>query len=127
MEADCVFFLNFVALNVNTKRHIASWLLLAVFVPMLLLSSLHIHETVQSELTSCAECVQHHCGGHLGQQAIALHACVLCQFLTLPMLAVAVATLLIFNNVCKAAPVTWRRSVCVAHLSMVGLRGPPAV
>ena len=29
----------------GTKRHIASWLLLAVFVPMLLLSSVHIHET----------------------------------------------------------------------------------
>ena len=109
------------------KRHIASWVLLAVFVPMLLLSSLHVHPSALAELTSCNECVHHQCGGHLAQQALSLHACVLCQFLTLPILATAVVALLLYNNVCKTAPVAWRRSVSVAHHGMAGLRAPPAV
>lgn len=92
---------------------------------MLVFASLHIHQPNTSSLSACAECVHHHCGGHLGQQTTSMHACVLCQFLTLPMLAVAVATLIIYNKVYKAEPQMCRRSVCVAHIGVVGLRAPP--
>ncbi len=111
----------------KTKRHIASCVLLAVFVPMVVFSSLHIHPSDLSAQSSCTECVHHHCGGHWGQQTAVLHACVLCQFLTLPMLAVAVTALIIYNKVWKVDPQTWRRSVCVAYSSVVGLRAPPSV
>lgn len=94
---------------------------------MLLLSSLHIHQSQPSALASCTECVHHQCGGHLAQQSLTLHACVLCQFLTLPMLSVAVAALLIYNNVSRLTPDAWQRNLGTARLSMVALRGPPAV
>ena len=59
----------------KTKRHIASWVLLAVFLPMLLLSSFHIHETGETVKTECTDCVHHNCHGHLTQ--VASWGCVL--------------------------------------------------
>ena len=79
-------------MNLKTKRHIASWSLLAVFLSMLLLSSFHVHEAEESAATAHSECAHHHCSGHLTQPTAQLHQCLLCQFLTLSML---VATLLV--------------------------------
>ena len=120
-------FRTFAAMDTKKKRHIASWVLLAVFLPMLVFSSLHIHQSEGAVQMTYAECVHHHCGGHLWQQTISMDDCVLCQFLTLPILAVAVATLIIYNQSLKAEPQTWQRSVCVAHNSVVGLRAPPSI
>lgn len=78
-------------MNLNTKRHIASWSLLAVFLSMQLLSSFHVHE-LDSVATVQSECAHHHCSGHLTQPTAQLHQCLLCQFLTLSML---VGTLLV--------------------------------
>lgn len=77
----------FASMDSIKKRHIASWVLLVVFVPMLLISSLHIHESVADSEYSCMECVHHVCHGHLTQQSAHLHDCVLCQFLTLTFVA----------------------------------------
>lgn len=121
------FLATFAAVNAKTKRHIASWVLLAAFLPMLVVASLHIHPQVSFGGDACTECIHHHCGGHLTQQTTPFHACVLCQFLTLTMLAVAVATVYIYNKVCRTAPDCGHRNVCVAHSGMVGLRAPPAV
>ena len=112
-------------MDVKAKRHIASWVLLAVFVPMLFFSSLHIHHQQQTTEETCAECIHHHCGGHLGQQSASFHPCVLCQFLSLPMLAVAIAMVVSLYKKCKTEHVAWRRSVCVAHIGVIGLRAPP--
>lgn len=117
----------FAAVIMNRKRHIASWTLLAVFVPMLLLSSLHIHSYNTLAYGTCTECVHHHCAGHLGQQTPSVHDCVLCQFLSLPMLAVAVATLILYNKLRAIAYATVSGSVCLSCCSMAALRGPPAV
>ena len=72
------------------RRHIASWLLLAVFVPMLVLSSVHIHDEVETITTECADCVHHNCHGHIAAMTTWAHDCVLCQFLTLTMLTAAI-------------------------------------
>ena len=89
----------------GTKRHIASWLLLAVFVPMLLLSSVHIHETA----------------------ATWAHDCVLCQFLTLTMLTAAMMVVTLYILVCKcnlAQPLHNIRAVCCGTIDT---RGPPTI
>ena len=77
----------------ETRRRIASWVLLAVFLPMLLLSSLHVHETPTGTQNSCEACVDHHCGGHFGQQTLPMHQCLLCEFLSLPILLAAVVAI----------------------------------
>lgn len=116
---------NFAAVKLTTKRHIASWSMLAVFVLMLILSSLHVHyqDTVAEQ--DCKECVHHHCNGHLTQFATSMHQCVLCQFLTLPFLIVAIASFTIFHRVSKVAVDARQRHVAIGCLGIIGLRAPP--
>lgn len=117
---------NFVAVNVKTKRHIASWVLLAVFVPMLLLSSLHVHHQGETSEQSCTECVHHHCSGHFTQLIPTIHQCLLCQFVTLPFIAVAAVSLFFLDRAYRVNVEARRHHVSMTHLGIVCLRAPPA-
>ena len=109
----------------ETRRHIASWLLLAVFVPMLVLSSVHIHDEVETITTECADCVHHNCHGHIAAMTTWAHDCVLCQFLTLTMLtaAASVVVFLLSRGTRVFAPIDCR--VAMLARGVVCLRGPP--
>lgn len=111
----------------ETRRHIASWLLLAVFVPMLVLSSVHIHDEGETITTECADCVHHSCHGHIAATTMWAHDCVLCQFLTLTMLAAAasVVVFLLSRGTRVFAPIYCR--VAMLACGVVTLRGPPFV
>ena len=65
------------------KRQIAARLLLVVFLPLLVLLSLHRHETQEATHSYCEACVQH--VSHVEQMAVAdfsIHECILCQFIS---------------------------------------------
>lgn len=115
----------FAFMNETKKRKIASLLLLAVFLPMLLVSSLHIHPSYESAETECAECVNHNCAGHITQQAIGMHQCVLCQFLTLPMLIVTVFSVIIYKEVKRLLRDSRHSSLNYALRGVIALRAPP--
>lgn len=114
-------------MNTKTKRHIAAWVLLAVIVPMLVLSSVHVHGDSNYYNSLADECVQHHCHGHLGQQTVSLHECVLCQFLSLPLLFVAIATLIKYNKVGKIHFAQRQSIVLLDACGIPTLRAPPTV
>lgn len=112
----------------TTRRRISAWVLLAIFVPILIVSSLHIHQSGTTVDDSSIECVHNHCGGHLNQQTVSLHDCVLCQFLTLPLLLASVISLFLLGDKRRKVKAdVWQGNVCVAHLGIVGLRSPPAL
>lgn len=118
---------NFAAVNQKTRRYIASWVLLAVFLPMLVLSSLHVHGSgVTASATECADCVHHSCHGHMIAMSHWTHDCVLCQFLTLTFLTTETLCLIIINKVAGVRIGALKCSACVAHSGIVGLRAPPA-
>ena len=121
------FFRTFAAVNVKSRRHIASWMLLAVFVPMLLLSSLHIHVSANIAQDNCSECVHHQCHGHLGELTTTMHACVLCQFLTLSFMAAAVFAIVYYNKVFKFHLAQRRRDIRSDSCGIPQLRAPPFV
>lgn len=123
----CLFICNFAFMNVEKKRYIASWILLAVFLPTLLLSSLHIHHESETYEDSCTECVHHQCHGHLSQLADTMHHCVLCQFLTLTFVAGSVGFVVFSCFVCATRP---SQPVCGHSIECCGVivtRGPPAL
>lgn len=63
------------------RKTIFAMLMLLAYLPAVLLSSLHSHETVSQEPVQCHDCVNHnHHSGHIGA-AFAHHNCLLCQFL----------------------------------------------
>lgn len=74
------------------RRFYSSLVLLAVFLPILLLSSLHVHPQAHQEGHHCEECVHHQPhAGHISSMSVCSFDCVMCQFLTLPFLIAAVA------------------------------------
>ncbi len=94
---------------------------------MLLLSSLHIHGYEQTADDLCTECVNHHCGGHLGQQTLSLDNCLLCQFLTLPMaVAACIIAVTLFYHANRLAHAQGTDRICEHALGVVVTRGPPA-
>ena len=112
-------------MNVMTKRQIASCVLLAIYVPMLLISSLHIHETSQEGVAECAECVSHQCHGHLSQLSDGLHQCVLCQILTLTYVATPIGALLCYQPKRKVIYAQLRQLTCPTNTGFISLRAPP--
>lgn len=113
----------------GTKRTLSVWLLLSVFVPMLLLSSLHVHSDIKNTVEeNCEACVEHipH-SSHLSLQPVHSANCVLCQFASLPFV---VAALLFFRG---APPVYATLFVAQAFPCLVGIslscqsRAPPVV
>lgn len=121
------YLFTFAAVKQEKGRHIASWLLLAVFVPMLLLSSVHIHEIGETIKTECADCVHHSCHGHMTVTPHWVHDCALCQFLTLPMLAATMMAVMVYIHVCKkflALPLCgYHANNCGANVT----RGSPTI
>lgn len=110
------------------KRYYSSWVLLAVFLPMLVLTSLHVHPEAHLEEGYCKECVHHlpH-AGHFGSQTSCSFDCVLCQFLTLPFL-VAPVVVFIAKEFLHIAPLyPEEQSVVSRERSFVFLRAPPMV
>ena len=80
--------------KLELKRRLYAGLLLAVLLPMLLLSALHIHEDAAAGNDTCVECVNHQPhNGHLTATTQTLTDCVLCQFFSFQYLEAAVVTL----------------------------------
>ena len=113
-------------MKTRTRRYLASWLLLAVFLPMLLLSSVHMHQHNRSVTDSeCIDCFHHNCHGHLSQTAAWSHDCVLCQFLTLTMLTASSVVIALFIHVSPkhyAQPLYGSQA---GGCGMIVTRGPP--
>jgi hypothetical protein len=110
-----------------SKRRISAWILLSVFLPILLLSSLHVHETTDVRI-GCSDCVNHIAHqGHISLDTIHLHDCLLCQFTSLPFLGattvvLAVVALRYFNII--VTPSAKLLSASYLHYSP---RAPPVV
>ncbi|MBQ9667965.1 MAG: hypothetical protein IJV45_04370 [Prevotella sp.] len=110
------------------QRRWSAFLLLAVFVPMLVVSSLHVHRVSSSPLTECSACVSHQCTGHLGQYSgSAMHDCVLCQALSLVYVAVGAVVVMVIARVSRLHRAGYAVSPVLRVRGIVGLRAPPTV
>lgn len=59
--------------------------MLCVFMPMLMLASVHVHQQVESVPADCYECLHNlHHSAHLSSASITIDNCPLCHFLTTP-------------------------------------------
>jgi len=118
-------------MNAKTKTTFASWALLAVYVPMLILSSLHIHHAEAASEYSvfvCAQCINHqHHAGHLQAFTPHQHDCVLCQIIHVPYL-LASAVVLPVCFVSRAKPLDVLRESCALRpADIIQPRAPPAI
>ena len=101
------------------NRNIAAWVLLSVFVPMMMLSAVHIHKPAADETASCVECAHHvNHPGHLDD-------CVLCQFLSLVYTPAAVIQAVIFVALTTMASVGCIQMVAGEAGHIKSTRAPP--
>lgn len=112
-------------MRTEKRRMIIARLLLAVFLPMLVATTLHTHEAVKSDV--CVECVNHtpH-AGHLSASHHLIDDCVLCQLSSLPYLAATIALFTSYCFVSKALILLDERPVPSLEVSCLSLRGPPS-
>ena len=111
----------------TTRRYYSSLVLLAVFLPMLVLSSLHVHPLAHLDGDYCEECVHHvpH-AGHFSSLSVCSFDCVLCQFLTLPFLCAA-AVVVITPLFCYTFPFCVVCQHVVSNVEgCIRLRAPPS-
>lgn len=105
------------------KRRIFSFLLLAVFLPAVLASSLHHHS--HEEEISCVDC--HHTSGHLLPGEAGIDDCVLCHFLGLPYIAALAATVLPLVVRLKTLYGSQEQDIRPARLRHNHSRAPPVL
>lgn len=117
-----------VFMSIKAKRTLFSRLMLSVFLPMLLLSTLHIHQEVQVVGDVCLECVNHtpH-AGHLSFGVIHYDDCVLCQFTSLPFVAAVTVVLSLAALVCEAVFPLQLRHVRLVVCRVSIPRAPPVI
>lgn len=62
------------------KAYWSAWMLLSVFIPMVILSSLHVHSTLPGDGEPCHECIEHTVhNGHITAVKATVD-CPLCAF-----------------------------------------------
>jgi len=115
----------FANMDLKQKTYLKAWALLLVFVPMLLVSSLHIHDEEQTVKHDCKECVSHNCAGHLLPQGDSMHTCVLCQFLTMSFLT-AVGISAFSASITKILYTDRQNSLVLDVYNLPIPRGPPS-
>ena len=119
------FFRNFAPVNANSRRRRAARVLLAVYIPMLLLLSLHVHHQRMEAAVDCYQCAHHQPhAGHITALQDALHDCLLCQLQSEAFVAadeVGVPVMAAASDVVAAIQQPMRQ----AAVASVRLRGPP--
>ena len=105
---------------------LSSWLLLWVFVPMVVMSSIHIHEPEPSAEISCEQCVSHtQHTGHLAVQKAHLDDCVLCRFLGQDFTEMQPVLGLCLMAALMLMPLVVSLFVPQSGENFIGRRGPP--
>jgi hypothetical protein len=116
-------------MNKMLQRRLSAWALLMVFVPMLLLSSLHHHHQVPMDTeTACYACLHHiHHDGHVSNTANQVDNCVLCHFHSLPYLSGASVVFQSYISVVHHTT-AFLPSVCTAVFCGIrSTRAPPSI
>ncbi len=64
----------------KTLRHIAPYILIAAYMPLLVALTFHTHSESHTAMTECAECAHHiHHRAHMDEAVAMAHNCVYCQ------------------------------------------------
>lgn len=112
----------------KSRRRWSAWVLIAVFLPMLALSSLHHHPLDCNMQTECYDCVHHiQHAGHISAATHSVDHCVLCHFL---MLTYVVGTMVVLSV--QRLPVNLSHDCLCPQLGIVArgqlhLRAPPVL
>lgn len=110
----------------RTIRNWMAWLLVAAYLPMLLASVLHVHHQPVAEEKACYDCAHHIAHpAHFGEYHSAEQTCLYCHVLTMPNLALALATGLVVLMAAVRLVAAVSRVSCSQRVGTQRLRAPP--
>jgi hypothetical protein len=113
-------------MRVEIKRKLASWALLSVFVPMMMLAAFHVHQGSGVAESECVECLHHiHHAGHLTTAAANIHNCVLCQFISLPFISATTVSVLLITSLLAVVKFYDKQSLICCTIDSKSTRAPP--
>lgn len=115
-------------MKVNYKRSFSACLLLAVYLPMFFVASLHVHvgePAMEDECLLCAEQVPH--VGHVHPARVSFHDCALCLFLGMSCVAVPLMILGCVRPRLPLGRVLFREDVLLRWAEQSASRAPPFV
>ena len=102
-------------------RHIVSIVLLAIYLPMIVLSSLHVHHDTIDAHDDCQQCV-----GHVEEAHHHDHDCLYCNFLSLDCMVQDEGQTVDLLPVTKCIATPTPTAVLQFHHGVARLRAPPA-
>ena len=107
------------------KSYWSAWVLLSVFIPMVLLSSLHVHPELLTDNAPCHECIDHTVhNGHIAAVKASVD-CPLCAFQSSIYEGEQETTLHIYRQVTHLAVEYMVASVTVGIHGTTPSRAPP--
>lgn len=113
-------------MQLRKKRQWSARLLLCVFVPMLMLASVHVHQQEDSVSADCYECLHHlQHSAHLSSASITIDNCPLCHFLTTPYVAATTVFMALVVAIVGRSGSLSPSHVVAASRDVVSLRAPP--
>lgn len=115
-------------MKIRDRRQWYARFLLSIFVPILLIASVHVHQQETDVSATCYFCQHHlHHSGHLTTATFHNSNCVLCTLLTTPYVAATTVALTFFAGavrLCKTLPTS---HVHKAAYGVTTLRAPPVL
>ncbi|MBR6285271.1 MAG: hypothetical protein IKR25_13420 [Muribaculaceae bacterium] len=114
---------------IDPRQLCFAWLLLLVYVPMVLLSSLHVHS--RQELSVAVDCglcqtAVHH-SGHITMSVEQHDDCVLCRFLSAQVLVPSATACSVELPLAADRPQHHAAACVVRTVALPSLRAPPAI
>lgn len=113
----------------NTDKHrtrIASFLL-SLYLMILAVGVLHVHEHVDEEFF-CQDCASHVChAGHITMGDTAHDDCLVCSFFSITYLAAQAVTMVFVATVLKSIFVERTQQVVCHERCVISLRAPPCL
>lgn len=112
--------------QLERKRLWLSRVMLCVFVPMLMLASVHVHKASADASASCYACLHHiHHDGHLSSKTLSIDSCLLCHFLTTPYVTATVVAIVFAATIIIKACRQPNIKVVATSYGAIRLRAPP--
>jgi len=112
--------------SISARRRFSAWLLLLVFVPTMVATSLHIHERQGADESVCVQCAHHvHHGGHLKAFSDHVCDCLLCQFAGQSFVVAAVVAISLPVIVLRAVCAVYGDCLCDGVCGISSTRAPP--
>lgn len=113
--------------TLEMKRRLTAWLLLSVFVPMMVMTVLHSHESTTS-VAACADC-DHHVAhaGHFSILGDHNCDCVLCQFTSIVFLGSTALGISILMAATRQQGASFLSAPVKGKERQPSLRAPPTI